>query len=86
MCTCPLRFPPLQASFMACKASNSKLKGTVLYTFLSMLFEHFIQEETKKNTLFTEYDIYIIVHCSCVVYYSNRLSYHGGEKESSGGA
>jgi len=39
------------------KASNSKLKGTVLSTFLSMLFEHFIQEETKKllyllNTIF----------------------------------
>ena len=30
----------------------------------------------------TEYYIYIIVHCSCVVCYSDRLSYHGGEKES----
>ena len=30
----------------------------------------------------TEYYMYIIVHCSCVVCYSDRLSYHGGEKES----
>ena len=81
----------MQASFVACKASKSKLKGTVLSTFFSMLFEHFIQEETKKNYFIlatlpliatTEYYIYIIVHCSCVVCYSDRLSYHGGEKES----
>ena len=30
----------------------------------------------------TEYYIYIIFHCSCVVCYFDRLSYHGGEKES----
>ena len=42
----------------------------------------FYTRRNKKITLFTKYYIYIIVHCSCVVCYSNRLSYHGGEKES----
>ena len=35
------------------KESNSKLKGTVLSTFISMLSEHIIQEETKKLLYFS---------------------------------
>ena len=83
---------PANASFLSSMHSiqlQTKRYCPIYFSFpcyLSILYKkkqkNYFILPTLPLMATTEYYIYIIVHCSCVVCYSDRLSYHGGEKKS----